>query len=268
MAGQQRRDFGFLRAGRTRATCAKKPLKSNFQKGNTPVADTALMLVPGLNCTAALFGPQLAALGDGLAITIPDHRSHGSIEAMAAHALANAPPCFALCGLSMGGYIALEILRQAPERVTRLGLLDTRCQSAVPAEAPSRLRLVEWAKKGLFDEVHGFLWPKLVHPSRDDDAELEQIVIGMMHATGAAAFERQQNALMLRRDYRDLLPHITVPALVLVGEQDAITPVRYSQEMASLIPGSRLVVVPECGHLSSLEAPDAVNRALREWLAV
>ncbi len=232
-----------------------------------PVADRALMLVPGLNCTAALFGPQLAALGEGRAIIVPDHRSHDSIEAIAASALADAPSRFALCGLSMGGYIALEILRQAPSRVTRLALLDTRCQGATPAEAPSRLRLVESARQGRFDEVHAFLWPKLVHPSRTGDTALEKTVVEMMHATGAAAFERQQNALMMRRDYHDLLPQVRVPALVLVGEQDAITPVRYSQEMAALIPGSRLVVVPECGHLSSLEAPDDVNSALMGWLA-
>jgi pimeloyl-ACP methyl ester carboxylesterase len=230
------------------------------------MTDTTLLFLPGLNCTAALFGRQLDVLGQGRATLVADIRSDKTIEDMATRALAAAPPRFALCGLSMGGYIALEIMKQAPGRVTRLALLDTRCQGASPAEEPGRMKLVQFAEAGRTDEVHAILWRKLVHPARMEDAALESTVKRMMRDTGTEAFVRQQHALMHRPDYTALLENIRVPTLVLVGEQDAMTPPVNSQEMAAKITGSRLVVVPHCGHLSALEAPDAVNAALSTWL--
>lgn len=230
------------------------------------MTDTTLLLLPGLNCTAALFGRQMDRLGQGRALLVADHRTDDTIEGMAARALAAAPPRFALCGLSMGGYIALEIVRQAPERVSRLALLDTRSQGATPAEQPGRMKLVQFAEAGRMEEVHGVLWRKLVHPARFGDSGLENIVKGMMLDTGADAFVRQQHALMRRQDYNGLLSTIQVPTLVLVGEQDTLTPPLHSQEMAAKITNSQLVVVPHCGHLSTLEAPGAVNAALTAWL--
>lgn len=232
------------------------------------MADSTVLFLPGLNCTAALFGRQLDVLGCGHAMHVADHRSDSTIEAIAARALAAAPARFALCGLSMGGYIAFEIMKQAPERVTRLALLDTRCEGAVPAEEPGRIKLVDLARAGRYDDVHDILWRRLVHPDRRSDRALEDIVRQMMMDTGAEAFARQQNALMHRADYKYLLPGINVPTLVLVGAQDALTPPSYSQEMAEGIRNSRLVMVPDCGHLSTLERPEAVNAALTEWLAM
>jgi pimeloyl-ACP methyl ester carboxylesterase len=226
----------------------------------------ALVLAPGLNCTAALFGPQMDALGAGRAVIIPDHRSDETLEAIARRFLADAPPRFALCGLSMGVYIAFAILELAPERVKRLALLDSRCVPDTPEDAERRMRLIAFAQTDRFDVIHDILWQRLVHPARLGDSRLEGIVKAMMAATGAEAFVRQQKAVLSRPDYRSLLATISVPTLVLSGAQDLITPPHFAEEMAGLIAGSKLVIVPECGHLSTLEAPEAVNSALKEWL--
>ena len=228
--------------------------------------DQALMLIPGVNCTASLFMHQMAAMGEGRALLIPDHRSDASIERIALRALAAAPSRFALCGLSMGGYIALEIMRIAPARVTRLALLDTRCRADTQEDGERRGRLAELADSGRFDDVHGILWQKLVHPSRLADSGLEALVKGMMRETGALAFSRQQHAVRQRRDYSDILPSIKVPTLVLVGEADQITPPEHSREMAAAIANSTMVTIASCGHLATLEAPEAVNMALKEWM--
>lgn len=228
--------------------------------------DLALMLVPGLNCTAELYAPQMAALGEGRALVIPDHRSDDRLEAIAARTLAGAPPRFALCGLSMGGYVAFEILRQAPERVTRLALLDTRSRADTADDTQKRERLVALAASGRFGDVHDVLWQRLVHKNRLGDVALEAVVKTMMRDTGPEAFMRQQRALIRRQDYSGMLGSIHVPVLVLVGEQDAITPPEFARDMAARIPGSHLVVVPDCGHMSTLEAPAAVTAALQDWL--
>jgi pimeloyl-ACP methyl ester carboxylesterase len=225
-----------------------------------------LVLVPGLNCTAALFGSQMDALGEGRAILVPDHRSDDTLEAIAQRFLAHAPSRFALCGLSMGVYIAFAILALAPERVSRLALLDSRCVPDTPEDAERRVRLIAFAQTGRFDDVHHILWQRLVYPDRLADQALEATVKGMMVATGASAFIRQQQAVLNRPDYRPLLAQIKVPTLVLSGEQDLITPPHYAQDMADQIKGSRLVIVPRCGHLSTLESPDAVNSAMKAWL--
>jgi pimeloyl-ACP methyl ester carboxylesterase len=225
-----------------------------------------LILVPGLNCTAALFEPQIRALSQARPVAVADHRQDDSLPAIARRLLADAPPRFALAGLSMGGYIALEVLRQAPGRVSRLGLLDT---SARPDTVESRLnreRLIRLAEQGRFEEVHDALWPRLVHPNRLADRTLEQCVAAMMRDAGPETFIRQQRAIMARPDSRPLLSGIEIPTLVLVGEGDAITPPEVAREMAEMIEWASLVVVPGAGHLASLERPDAVTGALEAWL--
>ncbi len=225
-----------------------------------------LLLVPGLNCTAELFRPQIDVFSSEREVVVADNRSDDRIEAMAERALAAAPERFALAGLSMGGYVALAIQRQAPERVTRLALLDTTARPDTPEGSERRRALMEWAKSGEFDRVHETLWPRLVHPDRYGDRVLEGIVRTMMDDTGVEAFCRQQEAIIARVDSRPLLPAIACPTLVLVGAQDAITPLEMAQEMADAIPKSRLVVVPETGHLATLEAPVHVNAALARWM--
>ena len=228
--------------------------------------EDALVLVPGLNCTAELFAPQVAALGSARRILVADHASDATLGGIAERLLGEAPDRFALAGLSMGGYVAFEVLRRAPERVTRLALLDTTARpDAVEAQA-TRLRLVALAEGGRFAEVHHALWPRLVAPGRRDDRDLEAVVRRMMEETGADGFVRQQHAIMARPDSRPLLPGLEIPTLVLVGEEDVVTPPEAAREMAEAVEWASLVVVPGAGHLTTLEAPDVVNRALRAWL--
>lgn len=227
----------------------------------------ALVLVPGLNCTADLFGPQIAAFGDRFDISVADHASDAAIADIARRLLAAAPPRFALAGLSMGGYVALEVMRQAPQRVERLALLDTRASADAPEDTEIRLAAIKFAETGRFDDIHGILWPRLVHIKRLGDADLEAVVRRMAEKTGPARFIRQQRAVMARPDFQPGLAAIRCPTLVLVGEDDAITPRFMSEDMADVIAGAQLVVVPDCGHLSTLERPDAVNAALGGWLA-
>jgi pimeloyl-ACP methyl ester carboxylesterase len=228
--------------------------------------DDTLVLIPGLNCTAELFAPQMAALGGDRRILVADHARDATLEAIAERLLADAPDRFALAGLSMGGYVAFEVLRRAPERVARLALLDTSARPDTEEARANRFRLVALAEGGRFGEVHAALWPRLVAPHRRDDRALEAVVRRMMDETGPDGFVRQQTALMARPDSRPLLPGIEIPTLVLVGEEDVVTPPEVAREMAEAVEWASLVVVPGAGHLSTLEAPDVVNRALRAWL--
>jgi pimeloyl-ACP methyl ester carboxylesterase len=227
----------------------------------------ALVLVPGLNCTRALYGPQIGAFGSDHKILVAEHTRDDSMAAIARRLLDQAPERFALAGLSMGGYVALEVMHQAPERVTRLALLDTNAHADTDAARENRRHLIGLAEGGRFEEVHEALWPKLVHPSRQGDAELERIVVAMEQETGPEAFVRQEEAIMGRRDSRPMLPSFGLPVLVLVGEEDLLTPPEQARETAGLLRHASLVIVPDCGHLSTLEAPEGVNRALGAWLA-
>lgn len=227
---------------------------------------TNLVVVPGLNCTGALYSPQIAGLADIANCLVADHGGAADLAEIARDILAAAPDRFALAGLSMGGYVAFEIMRQAPGRVTRLCLLDTRCALDTAEDAERRRRTIELAESGRFESLHGILWPRLVHPSRGADAALEQVVLGMMRDTGPERFIRQQTAVLNRRDYASLLCGIAVPTSIIVGEADVITPVAASREMQGMIAGSVLHVVGDCGHLSTLERPEAVTGLMRQWL--
>jgi pimeloyl-ACP methyl ester carboxylesterase len=224
------------------------------------------VLVPGLNCSARLYAPQIPALWRFGPVTVADHLRDDTMAAIGRRILAEAPPKFALVGLSMGGYIALELLRQAPERIARVALLDTGSRADDPERTARREAQIALARAGRLAEVVDMLWPLLVHRSRHDDEDLRWAVHIMADETGPDAFIRQQTALMSRPDSRPGLGTIRCPALVLVGDGDELTPPALSEEIVAGIAGSRLVVVPECGHLSTLERPEAVNRALVEWM--
>lgn len=226
-----------------------------------------LVLVPGLSCNAELYAPQWPALADGRPILVADHARDDTLSAIVQRLLAAAPPRFALCGLSMGGYVAFEVLRQAPERVTRLALLDTSAKPATPETNIPREQMIALAEKGAFDNVTTLLWQRLVAPARLTDEPLRLLVRRMADEVGAEGFVRQQKAIMRRPDSRPVLTGLSIPALVLVGQEDDITPVAEAREMAGLVGGAvRLAIVPGCGHLSTLEAPEDVTAELLRWL--
>jgi pimeloyl-ACP methyl ester carboxylesterase len=229
-------------------------------------ARTNLVLVPGLLCTAALWAPQIAALADIADCMVANHRRHRTMKGIARSILAAAPERFALAGLSMGGYIAYDILRQAPERVQRLALLDTGVRADTPERTAARRDLVANAEREGVRRAQELLIPSLIHPARLDDRPLVDTILKMAVDTGLEAFKRQEAAIIGRPDSRPLLASIRCPTLVLVGEQDALTPPERAREIADGIPGARLEIIADCGHMSTLEQPEAVNRALRAWL--
>ena len=226
-----------------------------------------IVLIPGLLASARLYREQLPILWRFGPVTVADHTRADSVPAIARSILATAPSRFALAGLSMGGYLAFEILRQAPERVERLALLDTTAQPDTAELTERRRKQIALAQRGHLGEVVELQFPILLHPDHEHDEALRAVVRLMAQETGAEAFVRQQTAIIGRPDSRPGLAAIRCPTLVLVGDSDVLTPPDLAVEMAQGIDGARLVVVPESGHLSPLERPETVTRALVEWLA-
>ena len=238
-----------------------------FPRDRKPLKHT-LVLIPGLLCDSALWQPQLSDLADIADFFVVDVTGHESIGDMAASVLRDSPwKEFTLAGLSMGGYVAQEIVRQAPQRVKKLALLDTRSRAELPEETERRKALMKLAQSGRnFTPVTSRMLPLLVHPSRVKEAPLVKVIREMAERTGIEAYIRQQNAIIARPDYRPLLPTIASPTLVLCGRQDRLTSLDNSEQMVAAIPNAKLAVIEECGHMSTLERPEEVNRALREWL--
>ena len=225
-----------------------------------------IVLVPGLLCTPRLYAeqmPHLWALGP---VTVADHRRDDSMDGIVRRLLAQAPERFALVGLSMGGYIAHALMRAEPQRVVKLVLLDTGARADTPEQAERRKTHIGLAQSGRFDEVLEMLHPAFVHKNRRTDTALKKIVLDMAAVTGPDAFVRQLKAIMTRPDSRPHLPDYRCPTLILVGDGDELTPPSLAEEMAGLIAGSRLQTIVDCGHLSTLEQPDAVTRALVDFI--
>jgi pimeloyl-ACP methyl ester carboxylesterase len=223
------------------------------------------LFVPGLNCSARLYTPLVPALWRLGPIAIADHTREETMQGIAASILAAAPAQFRLVGLSMGGYLAFEIVRQAPERVAKLALLGTSARADTPEQTERRRGLIRLAEDGRFREVNDVLWPILVHESRQGHRALRVIVDAMAEETGPEAFIRQQRALIGRPDSRRDLARIRCPILVAVGDRDLLTPPELSQEIADGIRGARLETIATCGHLSTLERPEVVTRLLVEF---
>jgi pimeloyl-ACP methyl ester carboxylesterase len=224
-----------------------------------------IVLIPGLLATPRLYAEQIPELWRIGPITVAIHTRDDSMGAIARRILVSAPPRFALAGLSMGGYLSFEILRQAPERVAKLALLDTSARPDVPEQSEQRRAQMELARKGGLDEVTDLLFPRLVHANRRHDAALRELVRLMAREVGAAAFVRQQTAIIGRPDSRPTLGTIRCPTLVIVGDGDLLTPPERAKEIAAGIAGARLLTVPDSGHLSTLEQPRAVTEALVEF---
>jgi pimeloyl-ACP methyl ester carboxylesterase len=225
-----------------------------------------IIVVPGLMCSARLYAEQIPMLWQFGPVTVADHRRDDSMEGIAHRILRSAPDRFALIGLSMGGYIASAILRLAPDRVAKLALLDTSARADLPERVEARRALIAMAEQGRFDQLVDLHFPQFVHKDRRQDASLKRIVQLMADETGPQAYARQQNAIIGRKDWRDLLPSIRCSTVVIVGEQDELTPPKLAQELAAGIPCARLVVVADSGHLTTLERPAEVNVALTKWL--
>jgi pimeloyl-ACP methyl ester carboxylesterase len=230
-----------------------------------------LLLVPGLLCDDAVWAPQRDALSIRTEVIIARHGNADSLGRMAEQALDLTPPRFALAGHSMGGRVALEILARAPERVTRLALLDTGYEGVAPGERgererAGRLHLLQIAReRGM--RAMGEEWSRgMVHPARLDDAALMNTILDMISRATPATFAAQIDALLARPDRTAFLRGIDVPTLVLCGEDDAWSPYTRHEAMAALIPRSVLTGVPACGHMSPLERPEAVSAALLAWL--
>jgi pimeloyl-ACP methyl ester carboxylesterase len=223
-----------------------------------------LLLLPGLLCDHAIWSDQTASLGGGAEILIPDFRAVRSIQGMAQLALDMAPDRFSLAGHSLGGRVALEVIRMAPQRVDRLALLDTGMHPRSPGEEQKRQVLIDLARASGMDALAARWLPPMLHP---DHMGLLEPLTEMVKRSTPDTFENQQRALLDRPDARTVLALIRCPALVLCGRQDAWSPVAQHEEIAALIPHSRLAIVEECGHMSPVEQPAAVTRALQEWLS-
>jgi pimeloyl-ACP methyl ester carboxylesterase len=252
----------FSAAGNLAGACnAETPAMAPATSDGLPI-----VLVPGLTCSARLYAEQIPALWRFGPVVVSDHTRDDSMAAIARRILALAPPRFALAGLSMGGYIAFEIMRQAPERVAKLALLDTGARGEAPEQTERRKAVIALAKSGRYAEVADIAFPIYVHRNRHRDTALKRIVRAMAEDTGVEAFLRQQQAIMGRPDSRPSLGAIKCPTLVLVGDDDQATPPELSREIAVNIAQSRLVIIANSGHLSTLEQPETVNEALVAWM--
>ncbi|NJD89849.1 MAG: alpha/beta fold hydrolase [Betaproteobacteria bacterium] len=226
-----------------------------------------LLLIPGLLCDRRLWQAQVEGLRHSAECTVADVSGADSIAAFAAAAVAKMPPGpFAVAGLSMGGYVALEVARQAAARVKGLALLDTTARPDSEQATADRRRMMKLAETD-FERVVNALLPRLLAPAHMRDAKLVAVVKAMAKDTGVEAYRRQQEAIIGRVDSRPHLGKIACPTLVLCGKEDALTPVALHEEMANAIPGARLVVAPQCGHLSPLEQPQVVTMNLVHWLS-
>ena len=221
----------------------------------------AALFLPGMMCDERLFASQVDALG--VPAIHADTRRADNVADMARQALADAPPRFACIGLSMGGILAFEIWRQAPDRVTHLALLDTNHRAEKGERQAQRFEEIEFALSGGLRELAiERMKPKYLAASKRDDQALLDLVMDMLEGLGPEVFRRQSLLLRDRPDSVPTLETIDCPTLVLCGAEDSLCPVKYHEEMARQIPGARLAVIDDCGHLSTLEQPAAVSQEL------
>ncbi len=225
-----------------------------------------LVLIPGTLCDGTLFAHQVAGLSDLADCRVADSSVADALGAAAEAVLAGVTGRFALLGLSYGGIIAFEILRRARERVSKLVLLNTNFKQPSETTRTNQERWVGMACLGRFEEITtDILTDAMLHPDHARDPDLRAAVLNMARAVGAAGFVRQVKAQLGRPDSRPDLPQITCPTLLITGQEDRICPVALHEEMAALIPRSKLEVIAPCGHLSTLEQPERVTRCIRTW---
>lgn len=228
--------------------------------------DEPLILVPGLACDATVWEHQAATLGQARAVSVVDHGDAPSLAAMADRILANAPPRFALAGHSMGARVALEVIDRAPDRVTRLALLDTGVHPVRPGEYEKRHELLDYGREhGMAAMIDRWL-PPMVHPGRVHDETIMAPLRAMAIGLGFAAFERHIGALLGRRDGTPLVAALRCPVLVGVGAQDAWSTPDQHRAFVGSIADATLVVFDDAGHMAPFERPEAVTQAMADWL--
>jgi len=227
---------------------------------------TPIVLVPGLNCTAECYAGQIPALWQFGSVQVADHKRGSTMAEIAAAILGDAPPRFALAGFSMGGYIVFEMLRQEPERITRLALIDTMARLDTPERLQKRHDAIRLAQAGKHRQIVAANYAESVHPQNARDAAIRETSIRMAVENGPEVYIRQQQAIITRPDSLPLLPTIRVPTTIIVGVADTITPVADSRIMADTIPNAELVMIAGAGHMSPTEQPAAAAAALVGWM--
>ena len=227
-----------------------------------------LVMVPGLICDQEVWAYPRAYLSEVATISYAPADETDTMQGLAEAVLDSAPKTFAIAGFSMGGYVAFEIMRTAPDRVERLGLVDTTARPDAPEQSARRIALVAQARGQGLDAVIPQLLPGFLSPDGAKDPPMVQSVSEMAHEIGVDAFARQQSAIMGRPDSRPDLPSIACPTVVIVGQEDTMTGGEIAQEMVDGIPDARLAEIPNAGHLSPLENPPAVTAALKAWLDI
>ncbi len=225
-----------------------------------------LVLIPGIMCDARLYGAQIAAFSNEICVTIAPVTQGERIEEIASNLLDQLPKRFAMAGLGFGAMVAMEILRRAPDRVSRIALISTNAQADTPQTAAAREALIVGARSGRLDEVmRTQLKPDYLAPGAHR-ATVLTAVSSMAQTLGAEVFVRQSRAMQRRRDQQSTLRKCKVPTLVLCGAHDVLTPVRHHSFIAELIEYAKLVVIEEAGHLPPLEQPEQTTEALRAWM--
>ncbi|WP_289149891.1 alpha/beta fold hydrolase [uncultured Salipiger sp.] len=225
-----------------------------------------LVLLPDLMCDARLFGPQIADLSREMAVTVAPVSSGERVEEVASALLDVLPRRFALVGLGLGGMVAMELQRRAPDRVARLMLISTTPLAETPQQAAELDPLIIKARTGRLREAVRALRPVDCLAPGPFRMEIQAMLDEMAEGLGVDVFTRQIRVLQRRRDQQSALRKLRVPVTVLCGAHDITLPVKRHAFLAELIPGARLEVIEDAGHLSPLEAPDAVSDAIRDWL--
>lgn len=227
---------------------------------------TPLLLLSGLLCDNTVWASQLRDLSDIADLRAIDFRGFDRIEAMAAAVLHDAPPRFALTGHSMGARVALEVVRQAPRRVERLALLDTGIHTVRDGERAQRMALLALARDHGMQALAAQWLPPMLHPAHARPGPMLAALTAMVMRMDAEVFAGQIEALLQRPDPADVLATLDMPVLVGVGADDRWSPVAQHEQIAARVRGATLAIFADAGHMAPCEAPDAVNRALREWL--
>lgn len=221
-----------------------------------------IVFIPGLMCTGRIYQHQVETLGQTRPVLLANHWSRDTMAAIAKSILDVAPETFALAGMSMGGYVALEIMQQAPGRVAKLILMSTSAKPDTPERSADRRKQVEGARKYGLRAGTEALYPKLVHPARHEDTPLLTTFFEMAEALGVDAFANQIEAIIGRPDSRPMLGKITAPTLVIAGRDDVLITPDNSEELANGIPGARLALVEHCGHMGMIERPETYTKLI------